>query len=146
MYVMKIKELMIKNIVTVPSNLQVHKAVKLMNRNKIGCLVVVDDNQTTGILTKRDILEKVVEKRKDPQKAKISEIMTENVIVGIPDMELADAANLMFEKKVKKLPVVDDGQLVGLVTLTDIARVTSVNRETAQLLEKLSKMNLTKFL
>jgi len=143
---MKIKELMIKNIVTVPSNLQVHKAVKLMNRNKIGCLVVVDDNQTTGILTKRDILEKVVEKRKDPQKAKISEIMTENVIVGIPDMELADAANLMFEKKVKKLPVVDDGQLVGLVTLTDIARVTSVNRETAQLLEKLSKMNLTKFL
>ena len=143
---MKIKELMIKNIVTVPSNLQVHKAVKLMNRNKIGCLVVVDDNETTGILTKRDILEKVVEKRKDPQKAKISEIMTENVIVGIPDMELADAANLMFEKKVKKLPVVDDGQLVGLVTLTDIARVTSVNRETAQLLEKLSKMNLTKFL
>lgn len=143
---MKIKELMIKNIVTVPSNLQVHKAVKLMNRNKIGCLVVVDDSQTTGILTKRDILEKVVEKRKDPQKAKISEIMTENVIVGIPDMELADAANLMFEKKVKKLPVVDDGQLVGLVTLTDIARVTSVNRETAQLLEKLSRMNLTKFL
>ena len=143
---MKIKELMIKNIVTVPSNLQVHKAVKLMNRNKIGCLVVVDDNETTGILTKRDILEKVVEKRKDPQKAKISEIMTENVIVGIPDMELADAANLMFEKKVKKLPVVDDGQLIGLVTLTDIARVTSVNRETAQLLEKLSKMNLTKFL
>lgn len=143
---MKIKELMIKNIVTVPSNLQVHKAVKLMNRNKIGCLVVVDGSQTTGILTKRDILEKVVEKRKDPQKAKISEIMTENVIVGIPDMELADAANLMFEKKVKKLPVVDDGQLVGLVTLTDIARVTSVNRETAQLLEKLSRMNLTKFL
>ena len=143
---MKIKELMIKNVVTVPSNLQVHKAVKLMNRNKIGCLVVVDDSQTTGILTKRDILEKIVEKRKDPQKAKISEIMTENVIVGIPNMELADAANLMFEKKVKKLPIVGDGQLVGLVTLTDIARVTSVNRETAQLVEKLSKMNLMKFL
>lgn len=81
---MKIKESMVKGVATVPSNAWVHKAVKLMNKNKIGCLLVVDYGQTTGILTTRDILTEVVEKRKDPQKTKISEIMTKDVIVGNP--------------------------------------------------------------
>jgi predicted transcriptional regulator len=67
----KIEKLMVKNVVTVPSNVQVDKALKLMNENRIGCLLVVDYDQTTGILTRRDIFEKVMEKRNDPQKTKI---------------------------------------------------------------------------
>lgn len=143
---MKIKELMVKNVVTVSSNVPVHKAVKLMNEKRIGCLVVVDYGQTTGILTERDILKRVVEQGKNPQKTKISEIMTKHVIVGNPNMELTDAAKLMFENKVKKLPLIDDHQLVGLVTLTDIARVTSVDKKTVELVEKLSNMHLIKSL
>jgi signal-transduction protein with cAMP-binding, CBS, and nucleotidyltransferase domain len=61
-------------------------------------------------------------------------------------MELTDAAKLMLENKVKKLPVVDGRQLVGLVTLTDTARVTSVDKKTVQFVEKLSNMHLMKFL
>jgi len=66
--------------------------------------------------------------------------MTKNVIVGTPNMELTDAAKLMFENKVKKLPVVDDRRLVGLVTLTDIAHAASVDKKTVQLVEKLSNL------
>jgi len=109
-------------------------------------LLVVDYGQITGILTRRDIFEKVVEKRKDPQRTKISEVMTKNVIVGTPNMELTDSAKLMSENKVKKLPVVDGRRLVGLVTLTDIAHAASVDRKTVQLVEKLSNLHLIKLL
>ena len=139
---MKIKELMVKNVVTVPSNVPVRKAVKLMNKKRIGCLVVIDYGQITGILTERDILKRVVEEGKNPQKTKISQIMTKHVIVGNPNMELTEAAKLMFVNRVKKLPLVDGRHLVGLVTLTDIARVTSVDQKTVLLVEKLSNMHL----
>lgn len=67
---MKIKESMVKGVATVPSNAWVHKAVKLMNKNKIGCLLVVDYSQTTGILTKRDILTGAWKKEKIHKKQK----------------------------------------------------------------------------
>ena len=141
---MKIKELMVKNIVTVLPNASVHEAVKHMNKNRIGCLLVVDRGKIMGILTERDILERVVEKGKNPKETETSDIMTKHVIFGNPNMELPDATRLMFEKKVKKLPLVDGGQLIGLITLTDIARVTSVDKETMGLIEKLSNMHLIK--
>jgi len=140
---MKIEKLMVKDVVTVSSSNLLHESVKLMNKNRIGCLLVVDHDEVTGILTERDILERLVEKGKNPKETKVSEIMTKHVIFGNPDMELVDATRLMFENKVKKLPIRDGGQLVGLVTLTDIARVTSVDKETMELLEKLSNMHLT---
>ncbi len=141
---MKIGKLMVKDVVTVPSNALLHESVKLMNRNRIGCLLVVDHGEINGILTERDILERVVEKGKNPKETRISEVMTRHVVFGSPDMELVDAAKLMFEEKVKKLPIKDGDQLVGLVTLTDIARVTSVDKETMNLIEKLSNMHLIK--
>ena len=141
---MKLKSLMVKKVVTTPSSASVHEAVKLMNKNRIGCLLVVDHGQIVGILTERDILERVVEKAKNPKETKISETMTKHVIFGNPNMELLDATKLMFENKVKKLPLVDDRQLVGLVTLTDIARVTSVDKETMELIEKLTNMHVIK--
>jgi len=61
--------------------------------------------------------------------------MTKRVIVGKPDMQLAEAAKLMFEKKVKKLPIVEGNRLVGLVTLTDLARVASLDKKTMELIE-----------
>jgi CBS domain-containing protein len=93
---MKIKE-MVKDVATVPSNARAHKAVKPMNKNKIGCLLIVDYSQTTGILTKRDILTGVVEKRKDPQKTKILEIMTKHVIVGNPIWNSPTPRNLCLK-------------------------------------------------
>ena len=125
---MKIRELMVENIISVSSNALVHEAVRLMNKNRVGCLLVVDC--VSGILTERDVLERIVEKGKNPRETKVSEIMTKHVTVGTPDMELADATKLMFEKNVKKLPIVEDGKLVGLVTLTDIACARARKMET----------------
>ena len=139
---MKIEKLMVRDVVTVQPNAQVYESVKLMNKNRIGCLLVVDRGEVNGILTERDILERVVEKGRNPKETRISEIMTTNVIFGKPDMELVDAARLMSDNKVKKLPIREGDQLIGLVTLTDIARATSVDKETQELIKKLSNMHL----
>jgi CBS domain-containing protein len=139
---MKIEDLMIRSVITMPADASAYEAVKISNKNKIGCLVVVDNSQIVGILTERDLLERVLEKCRNPKETKISEIMTKHVIMGKPDMELSEATRLMFENTVKKLPIVEGNRLVGIVTLTDIARATSMDKETIGLLEKLENMHV----
>jgi CBS domain-containing protein len=139
---MKIENLMTKNVITVPADASAYEAVKLLNKNKIGCLVVVYNGQVVGILTERDLLERVLEKCRNPRETGISEVMTKNVIVGKPDMEMGEAARLMFENRVKKLPIREGNRLVGIVTLTDIARATSADKKTTELIQKLSNMHM----
>lgn len=133
---------MVKDVVTVQTDVSAHDAVKLMNKNRIGCLVIVYNGKILGILTERDLLERVLEKCKNPKETKVSDIMTKHVIVGKPDMQLVEATQLMFKNKVKKLPIVEGNQLVGLVTLTDIARATSIDKKTIELIEALSNMHI----
>ena len=139
---MKIEKLMVKSVITLPVDASAYDAVKLLNKNKIGCLVVVYNREIVGILTERDLLERVLEKCRNPKETGISEIMTKHVIVGKPDMELSEATRFMFENKVKKLPIIDGTRLVGMVTLTDIARATSMDKKTIELIEKLSNMHV----
>jgi len=138
---MKLRKIMVKNVKTVPMDTSVQKAVKIMNKNRINCLVVTYDKQVAGIITERYMLERVLEKGKDPKEIKVSEIMTRQVLVGKPTMELVEASNFMFEKKVKKLPIMEKNRLVGIVTLTDIARATCVDEKTMKLIEQLSNMH-----
>lgn len=139
---MKIEKLMTKDVVTLSADASAYDAVKLMNKNKIGCLVIVQDSHIVGILTERDLLERVLEKCRNPKETKISEIMTKQVITGKPNMELNEATGLMFKNKVKKLPVIEGNRLVGIVTLTDIARATSIDKQTIELIQKLSNMHM----
>jgi len=132
---MKIEEAMIKSVVTLQEDVSVYEAVKLMNESKIGCLVVLQYGQVVGIVTERDMLERVLERCRNPKETKVSEIMTKRVIVGKPDMRLDEAAKLMFEKKVKKLPIVEGNHLAGLVTLTDLARMASLDEKTMEVIE-----------
>ena len=138
----KIRKLMVKKVITLQAYASVYQAVKLMNENKIGSLVIVRNGETVGILTERDLLERVLGKCKNPKETHVFEVMTSHVITGNPDMEISEATSLMFENKIKKLPIVDGNKLVGIVTLTDIARATSVNEETIELVQKLSNMHI----
>jgi len=119
---LKIEDIMVETVITVEATSTVMKAVKLMNENEIGCLVVTKKGRAIGIITERDLLKRVIGKSKNPSKTKVQAIMTKPLIAGYSDMDLEDATRLMFEKKIKKLPVVDQGRLKGLITLTDVAR------------------------
>jgi len=122
--VLKIENVMVSDVITVEAEATVREAVDIMNKHEIGCLVVVDEEEKpVGVMTERDLLRRVLAKRKDPVRTKVSQVMSKPIITATPHMDLEAAAKLMFEKKIKKLPVVEDGQLVGLVTLTDMVRV-----------------------
>jgi CBS domain-containing protein len=137
---LKAKDVMVKEVVKVDSCTIVENAVKMMNKNNIGCLIIEDDGQAKGIVTQRDLLEKVLGKAKDPRKLAVSDIMTKKLVVGTPDMEIHEAARLMFKRKIKKLPIVENGKLIGLITLTNIARTVSVDQDMIDIVEKLSNM------
>jgi len=138
--VLKIENVMISDVITVEAGATVRQAVDIMNEHEIGCLIVVDDKEKpVGILTERDLLRRVLAKRKDPVRIKVSQVMSKPLVTVTPHMDLEAAARLMFKKKIKKLPVVEDGQLVGLVTLTDMVRVQP---HIIKILKKLSQTEL----
>jgi len=119
---LKVEDVMVEDVVTVEADATVKKAVGIMNRHEIGCLIVVKKEKAVGIVTERDMLNRVLARSRDPERTRVSEVMSTPLIVADPDMDLEEAARLMFKMKVKKLPVVSNGQLVGLITLTDLAR------------------------
>jgi CBS domain-containing protein len=120
---LKVEDIMVEGVVTIEADATVMKAVKVMNENEIGCLIVTRRSKAVGIITERDLLKRVISKSKNPKKTKVREIMTKPLIAGHPDMDLEEATKLMFKMKIKKLPVVEsEGDLRGLITLTDVAR------------------------
>ena len=133
---LKVEDVMVKEVITVDGESTVKEAADIMNRFEIGCLIVTKDGKAVGILTERDLLKRVVSRTKNPQKTKVKTVMSKPLIVVEPDMELEEAAKLMFKLKIKKLPVVESGRLMGLVTLTDLARFQP---QMIRILKKLSE-------
>jgi len=118
----RVEEVMVKTVVTVDTNKSAKDAADIMNRFEIGSLIVVKKDKAIGIVTERDLLKRVVSEDRDPKKTKVGDIMSKPLIVVEPATELEEAARLMFKMKIKKLPIVEQGKLLGLVTLTDLAR------------------------
>jgi CBS domain-containing protein len=119
---LKVEDVMIKEVMTIDENATVKEAAEVMNKFEIGCLIAVRKGKAMGILTERDMLKRVVAESKDAAKTKVKDVMSSPLVVVEPSMDLEEAVRLMFQMKIKKLPVVDGKRLVGLVTLTDIAR------------------------
>lgn len=126
---LKVKDVMVTDLVTVDANLNLKEAVKRMNDYEIGCLLVTERESLVGILTERDVLRRVVAETRNPEKTLVKEVMSSSLIVVDSETSLEEAVELMFEKKVKKLPVVKNRKLIGLLTLTDIARIHPVMAE-----------------
>lgn len=131
----KIKDIMVKDVITVELRESVKTAVGLMKKNEIGCLIVVEDGKPIGIVTERDMLNRVLMLGKNPEKTKVHNVMTRSLVSGKLDMEIIEAARLMFKRGIKKLPVVDRGRLIGLVTLTDLVYSQEVLTEMVGILE-----------
>jgi len=94
-----------------------------MREREIGSLVVVETGKPMGIVTERDILTKVAAPDKQPSRVLVRDIMTSPVVVVHPHEEVAEAAKLMSQRKIRRLPVVQEGKLVGMITENDIIRV-----------------------
>jgi len=122
---LKISDVMTTNVVTARPDETVVDAARKMAENRIGCVVVVDDKGTIiGILTEGDIVRRVVARGLDPFTTTVEAVMSRNPVTIYEDASLAAAAELMRQKGIGHLPVVNErGKLVGIVTRSDIVRI-----------------------
>ena len=102
--------------------LSIFEAVSEMNRLRIGAIVVLENGKLTGIFTERDVLRRVVGAAVDPKAVRVSEVMTRDVLTVSPETMVEDVAALFTEKRCRHLPVVTNGNLVGLISIGDISR------------------------
>jgi CBS domain-containing protein len=122
----RLRKVMVANVITAKPDDSVGQVAKLMNEHEIGCVIIVDDGKPVGVVTERDMIKRAICRSKGSEKEKVAEIMSEPLIEASPEMLAGDAAKLMLERNIKKLPIVENGQLLGLVTLTDLIRSKGV--------------------
>src|SRR3989304_2732825 len=118
---LKVEDVMVREVVTISENASVKEAAGIMNQFEIGSIIAVRKGKAIGIVTERDLLKRVIAEGMDAKKTRVKDIMSSPLVVIAPGAELEEALRLMFEKKIKKLVVVDQKRLIGLVSLTDIA-------------------------
>lgn len=118
---MRIKDIMSLDLWVIEPNEPISSAVWKMETGGIGCLVVCENEKAIGILTDRDLALGCLSSDHDHPDCRVCYHMTSPAIIGTPDMELVEAARLMVDKDIKRLPVVENGKLVGLVSFSDIS-------------------------
>ena len=117
-----VSEIMSENVRTVRPNSTVTEIVRKMNKFEIGSVVVVEGEKPVGIVTERDILRRVLEVTLGSEVLKAKEIMSAPLITVSDQSTVDEAARIMVDKRIKKMPVVHEGKLVGIVTSTDVMR------------------------
>ena len=134
---MLVEEVMTRDVVTIQNNETVYDACKLYSEKKVGSLVVMDKDIIVGIVTERDIIERAILKKKSPIKTKIRDIMTPNIKTVHALAPLEKAAFIMKENRIKKLPVILNNEIVGIITETDLSQTIEVFSEAVEELTKL---------
>ncbi|MCL6430525.1 MAG: CBS domain-containing protein [Anaerolineae bacterium] len=118
---MKVSEIMTTEVVTVAPSTSVQEAARLMRDADIGDVVIAEEGRPLGILTDRDIAVRVVARGLNPSQARVGDFMSTNLFTGSPSQDVEEAADLMGQQQIRRLPIVDKGRLVGIVSLGDIA-------------------------
>ncbi len=116
-------EVMTKKPVIVPPNLSVKECARIMSNYDIGSLIIASGKKLLGIITRADIISKVVSDAKDPNIVSVDKIMTCELLTITPDKDVGDAMKLLRKHDVRHLPVVDTDGLVGFLTVKDILKV-----------------------
>ena len=120
---MKLRDIMTNPVIRIHPEEAVSVAARMLEHNNIGAMPVCgSDGRLCGILTDRDIVTRCLAAGKAPQSTSVREIMSTRLYVGRPDMEVSVAAGLMGKEQIRRLPVMENGKLCGMVSLGDVAR------------------------
>ncbi len=120
---MLLRDIMKRNVISILPDSPVIEAARKMEEHNIGCLLVMKDGQANGILTDRDIALKVIARGSDPALTRVAEVMQSHVISANPEMDVLEASRLMSFNHVRRLPIQEDGRIVGIVSVMDLAHV-----------------------
>ncbi len=124
MRVKKLLDLKGHEVYSVTPDTSVYNALKLMAEKEIGALVVVDKEKMVGIVSERDYARKIILKGKSSKETAVREIMTAEVIHTSPEKKVRKCLSLLTKHHFRHLPVLEDGRLVGILSIEDIKRVT----------------------
>jgi CBS domain-containing protein len=133
-----VRDSMTENPKTVAANAPASEAAKLMAQENVGSLPVVEGDELVGIVTDRDLVVQVVARGQDPDRVRVSDIHSERPVVATPDEPLDQALQRMASEQVRRLPVVAEGRLVGILAQADIAREAQAE-STGQMVEQISQ-------
>jgi CBS domain-containing protein len=131
---MKVKSVMHTDPVTVPVEATAAEAARLMKNYDIGDVIVVQDGECCGIVTDRDLVIRVVAEGRDPTTTQVGEICSAELITISPDDDVETATAWMRERALRRLPITQDGRVVGIVSLGDLA----LERDPASVLADIS--------
>lgn len=137
---MLVEEIMTTSLIKIDCNKSVFDACKEYSKHRVSCLVATDKNIIVGIVTEKDIIERVVLLNRDAKNTKISEIMTSNIKTVHALAPIEKAAKIMKDSNIKKLPVILNNEIVGILTETDLSRTIEVY---SQAIEEITKFYQT---
>jgi CBS domain-containing protein len=134
-----VREAMTEDPRSISPSASVVEAAQLMREGHIGSLPITDDETLIGMITDRDITTRVVAEAADPTKISVGDVYSRDLVSVEPDQDLEDALRLMARHQIRRLPVVEDGKLVGIVAQADIALALKEDeKKTGELLEAIS--------
>lgn len=120
---LKVKDVMVRPVITVKPGTSTREAAKVMVKNQIGSIIIAEDDKPLGIATERDFMERLLAAGKDPDKTTIDEIMTTKLADISPEASVFDAIRMMRAHRYSQLPVTKEGKLIGIVALADLMHV-----------------------
>ena len=135
---MKIKDIMTDQVAYLNPEANLVEAAQLMQKHDVGVLPVCQGENVVGIVTDRDIVVRNIAHGKDPKTTPVKNVMTSDVHMVSPDMNLHQVAEIMSEHQVRRLPVVENNRIVGMVSLGDLATQAKYDVELATTLGKIS--------
>jgi len=138
---MIVKDIMSNEIASLNSDDSIERAAQLMKQYDVGSIPVCCHNEVIGIVTDRDIALRCVASGQDSKHQKVSDIMTSNPVVGSPQMNVNEAAKIMSEKQIRRLPIVENNSLVGIVALGDISLEPALQDNAEEALKNISQPN-----
>ncbi|AMA73842.1 CBS domain-containing protein [Aneurinibacillus thermoaerophilus] len=134
----RLQDIMTRQVATVQPNQTLEEAARIMNEYNVGAVPVVENGQCVGMITDRDIATRASAHNRDSQ-TKVRDVMTHNIITAPADMDVHEAADLMAKNQIRRLPVVDHNQLVGIVSLGDLAVQDIYQNEAGMALSDISQ-------
>jgi len=132
---------MTKSVSYVKPTNTVVEAAQVMQKLNVGAVPVFDQNKVVGVVTDRDIVVRNVAHGKSPQETKVQDVMTSQVTTVTPDMEVEEVSKIMAQQQIRRVPVVENNQLVGILSLGDIATDYRFDTEASEALSEISKPN-----
>ena len=126
-----------REIWTIGADAMVFEAIRVMTEKHVGALPVLEGGKLAGIISERDYMTKVMLKGRSSKDTPVADIMTREVVTVRPDQSVSECMSIITERRVRHLPVMDEGELVGVVSIGDLVRWTiAVQRTTIEQLEK----------